>query len=69
MIVLWDQAYYVPGLTKDLCTIYLQASFTSGVYKGTFVEYCHNEHNIDAQLNLKEEKTGWQTVNLWRGFT
>ena len=48
IIALRDQAYYVPGLTKDLCTIYLQASFTSGVYKGTFVEYCHNEHNIDA---------------------
>ena len=37
MIALRDQAYYVPGLPKDLCIIYPQHIHTSEGYKGTFI--------------------------------
>ena len=59
MIALRAQAYYVPGLTKDLCIIYPQGIHTSEGYKGTFISHCHYEHDVYAELNLKEDKPGW----------
>ena len=33
---------------------------TSEGYKGTFIAHCHDEKDGYAELNLKEEKPGWQ---------
>ena len=60
MILLQDQAYHVPGLPKDLRIIYPQGILTSEGYKGTFVSHCHDEQDVYAELNLKEDKPGWQ---------
>ena len=60
MIALRAQAYYVPGLTKDLCIIPPQGIYTSEGYKGTFIALCHDENDRHVELNLKEDKPGWQ---------
>ena len=60
IIALRDQAYYVPGLPKDLRIIYPQSIHTSEGYKVTFISHCHNEHDSYAKLNLKEDKPGWK---------
>ena len=60
MIALWDQAYYVPGLPKDLRIIYPQDIHTSKWYKGTFIVHFHDEQDGYAELNFKEDKPGWQ---------
>ena len=60
MIALRDQEYYVPGLPKDLCIISPQGIRTSEGYKGTFIVHCHDEKDGYAELNLKEDKPGWQ---------
>ena len=60
MIALRAQEYYVPGLPKDLRIIYSQGIFTREGYKGTFIAHCHDENDGYAELNLKEEKPGWQ---------
>ena len=60
MIALRDQAYYVPGLLKDLRIISTQGIQTSEGYKGTFIAHCHYEKDGYAELNLKEDKPGWQ---------
>ena len=59
MIALRAQAYYVPGLPKDLRIIYPQGISTSEGYKGTFIAHCHDEHDGYAELNLKEDNPGW----------
>ena len=43
MIALQDQAYYVPGLPKDLRIISPQDIRTSEGYKGAFISHCHDE--------------------------
>ena len=53
MIVLWDQAYSVPGLPKDLRIISPQGIRTSEGYKGTFISHCPDEQDVYAELNLK----------------
>ena len=60
MIALRGQAYYVPGLLKDLCIISSQGIHTSEGYKGNFIAHCHDDQDGYAELNLKEEKPGWQ---------
>ena len=60
MIALRDQAYYVPGLPKDLCIIYPQVIRNSEGYKGTFIAHFHDEQYCYAELNFKENKPGWQ---------
>ena len=60
IIVLWDQAYYVPGLPKYFRIISPQGIHTSGGYKGTFIAHCHENHDSYVGLNLKEENPGWQ---------
>ena len=60
MIALWDQAYYVPGLPKDLRIISPQGISTSEGYKGTFINHFHDEYNSYAELILKKYKPGWQ---------
>ena len=60
MIALRNQAYYGPGLPKDLRIIYPQSICTSEGYKGNFIAHCHNEQDGYAELNLKEDKPGWQ---------
>ena len=60
MIALRDQAYYVPGLTKDLRIISPQGIHTSEGYNVTFIAHCHDEQDGYAELNLKEDKPGWQ---------
>ena len=53
MIALRAQAYYVPGLPKDLRIIYPQGIHTSEGYKGTFIAHCHDEKDGYAGLALK----------------
>ena len=60
MIALRSQAYYFPGLPKDLRIIYPQGICTSEGYKVTFIAHCHDEQDGYAELNLKEDKPGWQ---------
>ena len=60
MIALQDQAYYVPGLPKDLCIIYPQGICTSEVYKGTFIAHFNDEQDGYEELILKEDKPDWQ---------
>ena len=60
MIALRYQAYYVPGLPKDLRIISPQGIDTSEGYKGTFIAHCHDENDRYAELNLKEYKPGWK---------
>ena len=60
MIALRDQAYYVPGLPKYLRIIYPQVICTPEGYKGTFISHCNYEQDGYAELNLKEDKPGWQ---------
>ena len=45
MIVLRAQAYYVPGLPKDLRIISPQGICTSEGYKGNFIAHFHDEHD------------------------
>ena len=33
---------------------------TSEGYKGTFIDHCHDEQDVYAELNLKEDKPDWQ---------
>ena len=60
MIALRDLANYVPGLPKYLRIISSQGICTSEGYKGTFISHCHDENGGYAELNLKEDKPGWQ---------
>ena len=60
MIVLWAQAYYVPGLPKYLCIITPQGIHTPEGYKVTFIAHCHYEKDGYEEINLKEDKPGWQ---------
>ena len=60
MIELQDQAYYIPGLTRDLCIIYQQGITTSQGYKCTFKFHSHDEHDNYDELNLKENNPGWK---------
>ena len=60
MIALRYQAYYIPGLPKGLCIISPQGICTSEGYKGTFIAHFLDEQYVYAELNLKEEKPGWQ---------
>ena len=60
MIALQAQAYCIPGLPKDLRIIPPQGICTPEGYKGTFIAHCHDEQDGYAELNLKEDKPGWQ---------
>ena len=60
MIALWDKAYYIPGLPKDFHIIYPQGIHTPEEYTGTFIAKCHDEQDGYEELNLKEDKPGWQ---------
>ena len=60
MIALRAQSHYVPGLPKDLRIISPQGIHTPEGYKGTFISHCHDEQDGYAELNLKEDKPGWQ---------
>ena len=64
MIALRSQTCYVPGLPKDLRIIYPQGIHTSDGYKGTFIAHFHDEQDIYAELNLKEDKPGWHNAKL-----
>ena len=37
-----------------------QGICTSEGYKGNFIAHCHNEQDGYAELNLKEDRPGWQ---------
>ena len=60
MIALRAQAYYVPGLPKDLCIIYPQVIRNSEGYKGTFIAHFHDEQDGYGEIALKEDNPGWQ---------
>ena len=60
MIVLRYQAYYVPGLPKDFLIISPQVIRISEGYKVTFIAHCHDDQDVYAELNLKEDKPGWK---------
>ena len=55
-----DQAYYVPGLSKDLHIIYPQGINKPEGYKGTFIAHFHDEQDGYAELNFKEENPDWK---------
>ena len=63
MIALRDQAYYVPGLPKDLRIISPQVIFTLEGCKGTLIAHFHDEQDVYEELNLKEDKPGWKKAN------
>ena len=56
MIALRAQSYYVSGLQKYLSIIFPQGIRTSEGYKCAFISHCRDEHDICAELNLKENK-------------
>ena len=58
MIELRDQTYYIPGSPKDFRIISPQEILTSEGYMGTFIDYCHYDHDSYAKLNFKEDKPG-----------
>ena len=60
MVALRDKTYYILGLPNYLRIISPQGIRTSEVYKGTFISHCHNEHDIYADIDLKEDNPGWQ---------
>ena len=60
IIALRAQAYYVPGLTKDLRIIPPQGIYTSEGYKGTLIAHFHDDKYGYAELNLKEDNPGRQ---------
>ena len=60
MIEIWAQEYYVPVLSNDLRIISPQGICTSEGYKGNFIAHCHDEHDGYAEINLKDNKPGWQ---------
>ena len=62
MIALRSQAYYAPGLPKYLRIVSPQGICTSEGYKGTFIAHCHDQQDGYAELNLKEDKPGWQNA-------
>ena len=59
MIVLRDQAYYVPGLLKDLRIIYPQGLLTLEGYTGALIDHFHDNHDSYKELNLEGYKPGW----------
>ena len=69
MIALQDQAYYVPGLPKDLRIIYPQVICTLEGYTGTFLAHCHDEHDSYVELNLRRTSQVGRRPNLLGGFT
>ena len=62
MLALRAQEYYVPGIPKDLRINYPQGIHTSEGYKGTFIAHCNDEQDGYAEINLKEDKPGWQNA-------
>ena len=59
MIALRAQAYYVPGLPKDLRIISPKCICISEGYKGTFIDHFHYDQGGYRELALKEDKPGW----------
>ena len=68
MIALRDVTYYVPGLPNDLRIISSQGICKSEGYKGTFVAHCRDDQDGYAELNLKEDKPGWQKAKSVERF-
>ena len=60
MIALRAQAYSVPGLPNNLRIISPQGICTSEGYKVTFIYHFNDEQDGYAELNLEEDKPGWQ---------
>ena len=60
MIAFRAQAYYVPGLPKDLRIMYPQGIRTPEGYKGTFIAHYHDENDGYAELDLNEDKQVWK---------
>ena len=52
-MALWTGTYWVRIISP-------QGIRTSEGYKGTFIAHCHDEQDGYAELNLKEDKPGWQ---------
>ena len=52
------------GLPKNLRIISSQGIRTSEGYKVIFISHCHDDNGGYAELNLKEDKTGWQKDEL-----
>ena len=68
MSELWDQAYYVPGLPKYLRIIFPKGIHTSEGFLSTFIARCHDENDGYAELNLEEDKPGWQKAEAVEMF-
>ena len=68
MIKIWAQEYSVAGLPKDLQIISPQRNSTSEGYKDTFISHFHGEHDSYAELNLKEDETGWKKAKPVESF-
>ena len=53
IIVLQDQAYYVPGLPKDLPIFSPQGNCTAERYTVTFIAHCRDEHGSYAEHKFR----------------
>ena len=54
--MIWDQAYYVPGLLEYLFIISPQVILTSEGYKVAFVAHCNDDNDRYVEINLTEYK-------------
>ena len=56
------------GYQNNLRIIYPQGICTSEGYNGTFIAHCHDEHDVYAELKLKEDKPDWQKAEPFERF-
>ena len=59
---------FVPGLPNYFRIISPEGIFTSEGYKGTFLYHCWDEHDSYVELNLEEDKPGWQKTEPMERF-
>ena len=63
IIMMWDQAYYVPRLLEYLFIIFLQGILTQEGYKVAFVAHFHDDNDRYVKVNLTEYKPVCQNLN------
>ena len=66
--MIWNHAYYVPGLLEYLFIIYPQVILTLEGYKVAFVAHCHDDNDRYVEINLTEYKPVWQKLNTMESF-
>ena len=61
--MIWNQAYYVPGLLEYLFIIPPKGILTPEGYKVAFVAHCHDDNKIYVEINLTEYKPVCKNLN------